>query len=800
MLPQHLYTPEAAKAISEQIMQAADVSHTMQHFSTFVKWNAHLYHEVLAAFQCGRTVQHQEMKQQSSGSNNKVEETIRHPKENWYESQIGFFDHYVIPLAERLDACGAFCAEEPKFAPFAVRNKEQWIEEGRECTRIMVNEAEEMELPNPMPITPVTGGDAIDDLLEKLTMSEMTGSTTHAGRLRQRGDESALDDTDADSTVAVPDEDAMSIPGSIDTSSRVSFVGSMASSKMSSSKWSRRSSLVEAGLCHEVEVDCSVNAIVPNIMVQQLVDSLQADVKSSPSDLQTMDALRGSILKYQSNGSIRRHRGALLFVDISGFTALSQNYPVEDFKTFINQYFTKIIDLVQKFGGQVVKFAGDALYAIWSMGELSDDVGSSAAAANGDEEVLHTVNIEKCTICAIAINAICNNYKVSKSYMRRRTSDLSDASAMLHDSRSQGDVMYNLQDKNAQYEERGSVLNVYCGVSEGIMAGVDVVASNRAEFFLVGKPLKDVAKAESLAGPGELIVSPSVYDSLRKKTIKSIASRLVFTEVESDFQRVSWPSHPTVDDMLLHFKNTDDITSKWKMGNTDAQSLIDKLIQNTQSTPKEVIGVSPADEDPDKLSLQSDLMRLLEYHRHEATRDVVGKFTAELRRVVVLFISIRYEPNLPQDPSEDNVMLENFQSIYSIICESISSRSGQVRQFINDDKGTVFIASFGLRRSVVLHPADTAVDAAKDAQKKLLEINIQCSIGITVGKIFCGETGSFQRYEYSLLGSPVNLSARLMAKGAWGQINCDEELKNHTGRRHNFTISGTYKLKGYEEP
>lgn len=40
------------------------------------------------------------------------------------------------------------------------------------------------------------------------------------------------------------------------------------------------------------------------------------------------------------------------------------------------------------------------------------------------------------------------------------------------------------------YEERMAILTVYCGVSEGIMADVNVVANNRAEFFLVGKPLK----------------------------------------------------------------------------------------------------------------------------------------------------------------------------------------------------------------------------------------------------------------------------------------------------------------------
>ena len=134
-----IIAPDASGVLSEQIMQVADVSHTMQHFSTFAKWNGHLYHEILAAYQCGRT--------KCFGNE------IRHPKENWYESQIGFYDHYIIPLAERLDASGAFC-EHHKFAPLAVRNKEEWIEKGKECTRLMVMEASAVELLPPIPVTP----------------------------------------------------------------------------------------------------------------------------------------------------------------------------------------------------------------------------------------------------------------------------------------------------------------------------------------------------------------------------------------------------------------------------------------------------------------------------------------------------------------------------------------------------------------------------------------------------------------------------------------------------------------------
>ncbi len=160
-------------------------------------------------------------------------------------------------------------------------------------------------------------------------------------------------------------------------------------------------------------------------------------------------------------------------------------------------------------------------------------------------------------------------------------------------------------------------------------------------------------------------------------------SKIIFTSVDRDggddsFHKVSWSCPPSIEDVLLYFDNHNASICK-----RDAESLINELVQTTQS-----------DDDNEDKSLKLDLMRLFENHRHEAARDVVGRFTAELRRVAVLFISIKFEPTLPDNPSEDSIVLDKFQNIYSIISDSVSSRSGQVRQFIYDDKGTVFIARY----------------------------------------------------------------------------------------------------------
>ncbi len=63
--------------------------------------------------------------------------------------------------------------------------------------------------------------------------------------------------------------------------------------------------------------------------------------------------------------NIERFRCALLFVDISGFTVLSQELVLEELKSNINAYFKIILDTIHKYNGEVLKFAGDALFVVW---------------------------------------------------------------------------------------------------------------------------------------------------------------------------------------------------------------------------------------------------------------------------------------------------------------------------------------------------------------------------------------------------------------------------------------------------
>lgn len=110
------------ESILEQIMQMSDVAHCTQSYNTFSKWNRMLYDELYLAHV-----------------------TDRGPDilGNWYNGQIGFFDHYVIPLAERLDSSGIFGSKGKTFLEGAKSNRERWVAEGEGACEAMKRGAQQ---------------------------------------------------------------------------------------------------------------------------------------------------------------------------------------------------------------------------------------------------------------------------------------------------------------------------------------------------------------------------------------------------------------------------------------------------------------------------------------------------------------------------------------------------------------------------------------------------------------------------------------------------------------------------------
>jgi class 3 adenylate cyclase/tetratricopeptide (TPR) repeat protein len=85
--------------------------------------------------------------------------------------------------------------------------------------------------------------------------------------------------------------------------------------------------------------------------------------------------------------------GAVLFADISGFTALSERQAargaegVEELTQILNAYFGRLIDVIAAHGGDIVKFAGDALLAFWPVDSESGVERAARTAARCGQAV-----------------------------------------------------------------------------------------------------------------------------------------------------------------------------------------------------------------------------------------------------------------------------------------------------------------------------------------------------------------------------------------------------------------------------
>jgi hypothetical protein len=109
-----------ATVVIENLIQVADVSHTMQHWHVYRKWNARLFEELTLAFRQGRS--------------------SFDPADNWANGEIGFFDFYIIPLIKKMKESGVFGSAGDQYLGFATSNREMWKASGAEAVKVMIED------------------------------------------------------------------------------------------------------------------------------------------------------------------------------------------------------------------------------------------------------------------------------------------------------------------------------------------------------------------------------------------------------------------------------------------------------------------------------------------------------------------------------------------------------------------------------------------------------------------------------------------------------------------------------------
>ena len=126
--------------------------------------------------------------------------------------------------------------------------------------------------------------------------------------------------------------------------------------------------------------------------------------------------------------------------------------------------------------------------------------------------------------------------------------------------------------------------------------------------------------------------------------------------------------------------------------------------------------------------------------------------TGEVRDVAILFIDLAGSTSLAatMSPTEVAGILNDF---FRIVVAAVDDDAGSINQF----QGDAALVVFGRDRQ-----ADAALSTARALAADLRRLpSIDFGIGVSAGPVFAGNIGAENRYEYTVIGDPVNEAARL---------------------------------------
>eukprot|EP00551_Chaetoceros_affinis_P009847 CAMPEP_0203685194 /NCGR_PEP_ID=MMETSP0090-20130426/48420_1 /ASSEMBLY_ACC=CAM_ASM_001088 /TAXON_ID=426623 /ORGANISM="Chaetoceros affinis, Strain CCMP159" /LENGTH=1325 /DNA_ID=CAMNT_0050554381 /DNA_START=512 /DNA_END=4489 /DNA_ORIENTATION=- len=452
-----------------------------------------------------------------------------------------------------------------------------------------------------------------------------------------------------------------------------------------------------------------------------------------------------------------RYKSALLFIDMSGFTKLSLLLGIENLSRVINAYFQKIIDEVTNHGGDVLKFAGDAVFAEWRAPNY-DHINLSAKQRR--DEVYSCVQMA--ATCAANVVATCSDYPV-------------------------------LNDDGVKI----STLNVHCGLAYGEMVGIHVGNDyNRREFIVLGESIDQVTKACDAAKYGELMASPEANDILqrqRHKLKRGMSQRYLHGKNKMNKAKDSGKPVIIACKGEAYFEKT---TNKKSPESKEGVSIpFDKIdfasLEHLQKLLSLYVHPVVLSDQTGRRNSQRNAKAMQERHRSEA----------ELRSVYTLFIKPIVNTELTKDAKQNKELYNLLDDILDVVTSVLDGYKGHLRQFIVDDKGVILIATFGLRGSLSPNMAtERVLPASRNIHSALQnDLGINNFIGITLGQVYCGVVGGIKRHEYAVLGPSVNLSARLLGMTNHPGILVNDDVRQEAIKWGTFSPFPPMKAKGYDK-
>jgi len=190
------------------------------------------------------------------------------------------------------------------------------------------------------------------------------------------------------------------------------------------------------------------------------------------------------------------------------------------------------------------------------------------------------------------------------------------------------------------------------------------------------------------------------------------------------------------------------------------------------------------------------------FERHvgeDVARDALTRETelsGEIRHVAVLFVDLVGSTRLAsvRPPREVVELLNQF---FTVVVDVVDDHGGIVNKLVGD----AVLAVWGAPTDVE-DPAGRALSAARHVARRLAHTlpDVRAGVGVAAGEVVAGNIGDQRRFEYTVIGDPVNEAARLteLAKGVPGGVLASSAAvaEASDGEAAQWLVEGEVNLRG----
>ncbi len=172
----------------------------------------------------------------------------------------------------------------------------------------------------------------------------------------------------------------------------------------------------------------------------------------------------------------------------------------------------------------------------------------------------------------------------------------------------------------------------------------------------------------------------------------------------------------------------------------------------------------------------------------------------EEREIAALFVDVIGSTTMALEAPPERVVAR-LNRFFAVVVEVMAEHGGWVNKFEGDAALCVFGAPGDCEDA-----AGSALAAARTLQARLRRDvpGLKAAVGVSAGAAVAGWVGAAQRYEYTVIGDPVNVASRLceLAKGESGRLLASEAVVTRADgdERDRWRLGEAELLRGRSTP